>query len=31
MSHNEIGWINENLKKGLISYQKHGFDLNVDL
>jgi putative zinc finger/helix-turn-helix YgiT family protein len=31
MSHKEAGWINENQKKGFISYQKYGFDLNVSL
>ncbi|MGE5457444.1 MAG: type II TA system antitoxin MqsA family protein [Methanococcaceae archaeon] len=31
MSHKETGWINENISKGLISYQKYGFDLNVNL
>lgn len=29
MSHTEKGWSNEVDKKGIISYLKYGFDLNL--
>jgi len=30
LSHNEKGWIDENKKKGLISYQKYGYELSIN-
>ncbi|MEO8233003.1 MAG: type II TA system antitoxin MqsA family protein [Ignavibacteriota bacterium] len=30
LSHNEKGWIEENKKKGLISYQKYGYELSIN-
>ncbi|HRN27493.1 MAG: DUF4065 domain-containing protein [Ignavibacteriaceae bacterium] len=30
LSHNEKGWIEENKKKGKISYQKYGYDLSIN-
>lgn len=30
LSHKEIGWIGENKKKGIISYQKYGYELSID-
>jgi putative zinc finger/helix-turn-helix YgiT family protein len=30
LSHKEKGWIEENKKKGIISYQKYGYELNVN-
>lgn len=29
ISHNEKGWVEENKKKGMISYQKYGYELSI--
>lgn len=30
LSHNEKGWIEENKSKGMISYQKYGYELSIN-